>query len=1120
MRYKYKLSCSIITISALLIQATNADQNADRQLQIVTVNDNGTVGSNTALITRIDSHNGGITAIKRNITIRDGGVEIVENGGTSMHAHIERGGMQIVTRGGRAISTNIRGGVQFVFEEETADLTNTSKLSTAYNAVVNGSDGITGQQNVYDGAHVWHTIVQKGGEQNLYKVRRTKGGEATGTRVGKGGKQHVLAGGIATNVTLENGSKQIIYPDGMVINLTIESNANSWVYGGTKLGETVNVKSGGNLFLYAGDAASSIVREKILFNNRSVEELFSVGVQNNENLSKIYIGNLTGNGGTVSFFTIPYDPRHLTVYIKDLSGQVNFRFNISNVGNRSDHLLIDQSSGEHTISVMDSGVEFSKNLSQRPNLIADILLITDKSNSEGATFTLVDQLSRKINTVDGGVYTYGLKKVKKVQQTTKITSPKMEKVPANRNTTQWYLSLISDKSHNSDLSSRIRITESQPPILVRTESVGTNSRSSQDRGTSSSRPRRRTPRHLTENSQNSPFLTISPSDSQTSETQSRSRRPRDVNNDGALFPFLATSSEKPPVDIRETQTAETNQEQSNPSQRRKRSPRHATMNLEPSIPISSTSVSLEGNTPEPQRNQPSEANQEQLVAVASVDTSFEKQDSNPSRGRRRSRRGISHTPSNSSLPADIPTDDDSSEVYQDQSQTDVSSTKLHSEYQANEGNQSDREEDSYAIIPHPESEVNHVTSQQRSRRHLESNDDGSRSSDSAFAEMQSDEPKKDVEGGSAKLSLRAYRRNYTKSRDSQRRSQQRSEPSDHASVSSDAQSPQDHVWEDKDQNQFFHYGDQSLENLNFLTTPSTDAILSMAVAPSLVLHNELQHVRSGRGIVNRNKRNASLWVYTLKSTEKVATGRTHFKLEQTGIMLGVDRISELTNGGEFYIGGFGGYDQAHIVHERGGVSNMGIYSLGAYVSYFDNNGWYLDSVLKYNYYQNNLKAVSTNGIDIQGNYEQRAVGTSFEAGYRFTTEQGTWVQPYAQVALLKAEGKNIKLSNDMVGDISPATSLRNEVGLSIGHEFSLSMNNLLTAYATVAWLRENVNDNYAVLNKGYKFVTDLSDNAGKLGVGLRSSVNEKLVFYMEANYVKGQKRKQSFQGVLGLRYSF
>ncbi|WP_455478452.1 BafA family autotransporter [Bartonella sp. B10] len=312
---------------------------------------------------------------------------------------------------------------------------------------------------------------------------------------------------------------------------------------------------------------------------------------------------------------------------------------------------------------------------------------------------------------------------------------------------------------------------------------------------------------------------------------------------------------------------------------------------------------------------------------------------------------------------------------------------------------------------------------------------------------------------------------------------------------------------------------QELLTSDLLTTPSTDAVLSMAVTPELIFNSELQSIRIGKGILDRNKRNSTLWTYAIKNKEQLSTGHTDFKLNQTGLVLGMNALNSLVNG-ELYIGGFGSYNRAHIAHSRGGTSDITSYSIGTYATYFNHSGWYLDGVLKYNHYQNNLQAVSTNGLSIQGDYDRWAIGTSFEVGYRCKVSQSSWMQPYAQLSWLQVKGKEVKLSNGMMGDISPSTSLRSEVGLSLGYEFGSGMDTPSLAYVTAAWLRENIEHNHTTINQQHKFTTDLSGNSGKLGVGLSSSVSDKLQLYAEAHYLKGHKTKQSLQGILGLRYSF
>ncbi|KEG20023.1 autotransporter outer membrane beta-barrel domain-containing protein [Bartonella bacilliformis] len=79
---------------------------------------------------------------------------------------------------------------------------------------------------------------------------------------------------------------------------------------------------------------------------------------------------------------------------------------------------------------------------------------------------------------------------------------------------------------------------------------------------------------------------------------------------------------------------------------------------------------------------------------------------------------------------------------------------------------------------------------------------------------------------------------------------------------------------------------------------------------------------------------------------------------------------------------------------------------------------------------------------------------------------------------------------------------------------------MVTTYIAASWLREYIDDNYVTINKQNKFIINLSGNTGKFGLGLKGSVSDNLTLYVEENYLKGSKRKQSVSGLLGVRYNF
>ncbi|WP_208438550.1 BafA family autotransporter [Bartonella grahamii] len=862
MQYKHKLSFSVLMISSCLVQVANAVENRNGELTRAThVGNREKEQENLELIARI---------FKNNITIEYGDVELVDNGETSVGSTIKKGGMQIVTRAGIALSAKIFGGQQFIHEEPNIDLTRVIRQSSAYNATVTGGDGVIGQQNVYDGAGTWYTKVGDNGEQNLYAGQRKEGGKAMHTEVSGNGRQHVLALGESLSTTLKDQAIQVVYPRGFVNTLTITDSAKSWLHVGVKevVGE-VRVNGGGKLYLFAGDRTNHMTKKSIPIERKPDEIILEVGERNIGEKPQIEIEDLGGQGGTVIFTSIPYDPRHILLHVEKLSGDLHFRFNISATGDLNDYLSIGKGAGNHKISVADSGREITGSLSKRNSLVTELPLITDKSQEGGANFTLADFSGKDITAVDGGTYQYRLLKRERCAD-------------SSGHSKIWYLSRASEDMGRSDTEAQCVNKKAKTPLPLSARS-GTQSDQVPSSGGKNTSPRKPTKKEM--------------------------------------------PKQRPPRHLREPQN------------------------------ISSVSVS------------------------------------------------------------------------------------------------SSREDQTRVMLP-PASSLHFSDGKQQAIV--------SESSQSLADQM----------------ILRP--------------------------VHKEQPSPQLR---------------ETLSVSHFLTTPSTDAVLSMSVAPAMVFHNEMQTVRAGRGILDKSKKNAALWTYAIKSKESIATEHIDFKLDQTGIVLGINSLSEWENG-EFYIGGFGSYDRARIAHARGGMSGINAYGIGAYVTYLDHSGWYLDGILKYNHYQNTLKAVSTNGLGIEGSYRQWAVGTSFEAGYRLKTSKSSWLQPYGQFTWLQVEGKEIKLSNDMTGNMRPFTSLRSEVGISLGYEFGSRMDSSSLAYITAAWLRENKDDNHTLINQRHPFTTDLSGNAGKLGIGLSSLVSEKLKLYGEAHYVKGRKTKQSLQGILGVRYSF
>ncbi|WP_375649646.1 pertactin-like passenger domain-containing protein, partial [Bartonella sp. MU70NMGDW] len=336
-------------------------------------------------------------------TIQRGGTELIKTQGLSQDTIVHKGGQQKVKKGGKAEGAKIYGGEQFVSGK--SDIKGAMVRSSAYDTIVSGENGVRGYQNVYDDGEVFNTQIMEGGIQNLYGEEDLNdySSFAFDTKVFSGGQQHVLAGGIAIGVLLEGTAFQVIDLGGYVKDLTVKDQAQSWLHGGATLEGKTTVNDSGRIYLYAGAEQSRTEVEKIVLNGRDTK-LYSIA--SNIDGESSLIENLSGNGRVIFTSTV-FNPHYSKLEINDLSGSLHFRLHTNFAEQRGDYLLIKQGSGNHTISVIDSGVEMTNSSLQDQNLVLELDLIHDQSGN--AHFTLTDFSGEETSTIDGGAYMYGLK---------------------------------------------------------------------------------------------------------------------------------------------------------------------------------------------------------------------------------------------------------------------------------------------------------------------------------------------------------------------------------------------------------------------------------------------------------------------------------------------------------------------------------------------------------------------------------------------------------------------------------------------------------------------------------------------------------------------------------------
>ncbi|QIR27810.1 autotransporter outer membrane beta-barrel domain-containing protein [Kluyvera genomosp. 3] len=308
---------------------------------------------------------------------------------------------------------------------------------------------------------------------------------------------------------------------------------------------------------------------------------------------------------------------------------------------------------------------------------------------------------------------------------------------------------------------------------------------------------------------------------------------------------------------------------------------------------------------------------------------------------------------------------------------------------------------------------------------------------------------------------------------------------------------------------------------NLVTTPSTDAILSLANAGLNIMRGEMDGLRAARQSQSRDRQHGegSVWGHYLgkKSAAETSNGAA-YKLYQNGMELGGDVVTDLGNS-QLVTGGFVSLTGNNVKHARGGTSSVDSYGLGAYATWYDNSGFYLDGTLKANRLESQLSARMTNGDMTSGKWHQYGLSTALEAGYTFTPMNNLSVTPFARMTGTTINDANVKLNNGMTAKTGKARSLTAEAGGRVASNFSLG-NTALRPYLSISVEQELAHSNEAVINDVNRFKNHQNGTSGKYGAGITVSPAKDVTLYGELNYRQGSYVEDPVQGMAGIRISF
>jgi len=304
-------------------------------------------------------------------------------------------------------------------------------------------------------------------------------------------------------------------------------------------------------------------------------------------------------------------------------------------------------------------------------------------------------------------------------------------------------------------------------------------------------------------------------------------------------------------------------------------------------------------------------------------------------------------------------------------------------------------------------------------------------------------------------------------------------------------------------------------------TPGAATVIGISGVAPVIWYGEQAILRSRLGDVRlQDQSNSGVWVRTFgKQFHGTPVSGVDYRMNQYGVMGGVDGVVGHAWGGTWLLGGLIGSSRSTLSFDSGSSGGVTSYTGGLYGTWLGPQGYYFETVFRYNHYNNDAHVRMSDGTGASGEFGEHSVGMTAEFGRHMAFANGWFVEPYVHLALLRVGGDNFSLTNGMQSNTSNTGSVQARIGAAFGKTLSLAGGGQIQPYLKLALVQEFVSSNKITVN-GITFNNDLSGTRFEFGAGVAGQVRKNLQIYAEAESSVGHRINQPWGFQLGARYTF
>ena len=287
---------------------------------------------------------------------------------------------------------------------------------------------------------------------------------------------------------------------------------------------------------------------------------------------------------------------------------------------------------------------------------------------------------------------------------------------------------------------------------------------------------------------------------------------------------------------------------------------------------------------------------------------------------------------------------------------------------------------------------------------------------------------------------------------------------------------------------------------------------NLATINLLTWRQEFSSFSQRMGELRDSQGNSGVWARVYGG--EIEQGSNYDNSYQT-YQVGYDKAYDYA-GGKLFLGYLFSYTDGNTDYDLGSGENNSI-GAGAYGSWFNNSGHYIDVVAKLSRLHNDYDVYSENRMyNSKGDYTNYGVSLGVEYGKRFVTDNKFFIEPSIRMDLGRVANKSYTTSTDVRVDQDTLYTALGSLGAKIG--YNLEKGNLYARISGVKEFAGDIDTTYTNKFGQTKTSVDLEDEWVEFGIGGNYKVAENVNLYLDLSKTTEAMVDTNWQANLGFRW--